>query len=383
MAAIKDVAKLAGMSVAVVSKYLKNPDSVRKDTLEKIQSAIKQLNYVPSPIARSLRTKRTGMIAVVVPSITNPFFAELFDFIRQDCISKSYMAVLQTAENDFEMKATLNSIISRQFDGVVFCFLDNEKIISELKQVAPHIPSTVMNWHGMDNNSRNIILDVRQGIYEATSYLIDKGCKRIGYIGGPEESTISREKFKGYLDSLEKHELHYLSNPDTTKSKDNSANNTNPKMVKKGKQTMKFGFDAMKEIYESNNKVDGVVCENDAFAIGCLTYCLHESLKVPSQIMITGFDDIPLAKMFQPSLTTVRFPLEEMAQCAVEMIFSQLDEKTNIKSNIKAIIDTNIYAITDINNMEIEAEIIAGTNACKNCVSRVFDTQLIIRETTL
>lgn len=332
MAAIKDVAKLAGMSVAVVSKYLKNPDSVRADTKAKIETAINSLHYVPSPIARSLRTKRTGMIAVVVPSIVNPFFAELFESIKQSCTSNSILAILLTAESQDEMGQAIQSIISRQFDGVVLCFPDQESFLTELKKKAPNLPLAIMTWHGLAENIGNIVLDVRKGIFQAASHLLSLDCKEIGYIGGPAKSAISREKFQGFLAALD--------NESTTKNEKLSPKNiaqedsnvkqhekkqVNLQNIRQGKATMRFGHDAMKEIYESNPSIQGVVCENDALAIGCVTYCLHQNIMIPKQIMITGFDDIPLAGMFEPPITTVRLPVDEMGQCAVDMIKNQIE----------------------------------------------------------
>lgn len=314
MAAIKDVAKLAGMSVAVVSKYLKNPDSVRADTKVKIENAINSLHYVPSPIARSLRTKRSGMIAVVVPSIVNPFFAEMFESIKQACTANSILAILLTAETQDEMDQTIQSIISRQVDGVVLCFPDQESFLTELKKKAPNLPLTIMTWHALDENIGNIVLDVRKGIFQAASHLISLGCKEIGYIGGPAESAISREKYEGFLAALKNAESNH-----------SDMRNASTRNIRQGKATMRFGHDAMKEIYESNPLIQGIVCENDALAVGCITYCLHQRIEIPGHLLITGFDDIPLAEMFEPPITTVRLPIDEMGQCAVDMIKSQIE----------------------------------------------------------
>lgn len=324
MAAIKDVAKLAGMSISVVSKYLKDSGSVRKDTKEKIESAISELNYVPSPIARSLRTKRTGLIAVVVPSITNPFFAELFEAIRQACIKESILAILQTADEDQdEIEQTIQSIIYRQVDGVILCFLDSEQFLTQLKAKAPMIPTTIMNLHGMESSVGNIVLDMKSGIFDATMHLIKKGCKKIGYIGGPKDSVISKEKFEGFKSALEQNKIKISFD----------------KIVKHGKATMRFGHDAIQEIMRNDSLVQGIVCENDALAVGCITYCLHQHIEIPKQLLVTGFDDIPLASMFEPPITTVRLPIEEMGKCAVKLIKERMSGATQ---NNPCLFDTTL-----------------------------------------
>lgn len=309
MATIKDVASHIGMSVAVVSKYLKNSDSVRKDTKEKIESAIETLHYVPSPIARSMRTKRTGMLAVVVPSIINPFFAELFEAIRQACVKESMLAILQTVESQKEMEQTIQSILSRQVDGVILCFLDQDEFLLQLEATAPEIPISIMNWHKMENTAGSIVLDVKRGIFETTTHLIQQGCTRIGYIGGSRNSVISKEKFKGYIDALEQSDLKIPLEI----------------LVRHGKADMRYGYDAMQDVYMTDSTVQAIVCENDALAIGCITYCLHRQIEIPRQLMITGFDDIPLATMFEPQLTTVHLPIKKMGQCAVHMIQERLE----------------------------------------------------------
>ncbi len=333
MATIKDVAIRIGMSVAVVSKYLKNSNSVRKDTKEKIESAIEALHYVPSPIARSMRTKRTGMLAVVVPSIINPFFAELFEAIRQACVKESLLAILQTVENQKEMEQTIQSILSRQVDGVILCFLDQDEFLLQLAAAAPGIPISIMNWHETENSAGSIILDVKRGIFETTTHLIQQGCTKIGYIGGSRNSIISKEKFKGYLAALEQSDLKIPFEM----------------LVRHGKADMRYGYDAIQDIYKADSSIQAVVCENDALAIGCITYCLHWQIEIPKQLMITGFDDIPLAAMFEPQLTTVHLPIKKMGQCAVHMIQERLE---GVIQQDTAVFETQLIVrkTTDLNH---------------------------------
>ena len=139
VAVIKDVAGRAGLSVSVVSKYLKAPSSVRSDTREKIERAIKELNYVPSTQARALRTGKTGLISIISPNITNPFFAELFSAIQSKALQLGYTAILQTIP---AVQKTDNSVVSLPFavsssssvDGMLICFPDEEEIVSFLRQ---------------------------------------------------------------------------------------------------------------------------------------------------------------------------------------------------------------------------------------------------------
>lgn len=310
MTAIKDVAKLSGLSVAAVSKYLKDAGSVREDTKARIEQAIRDLSYVPSPIARSLRTKKTGMIAVVVPSITNPFFTELFDSIRIECLKKSILAVLYSVSYPQENVEVIQSIVQRQLDGIILCFPDSELFLSQMMKEAPELPSVVMSWHQAVSNACNIILDVRKGIYDTTAHLTGLGCQRIAYIGGNADSVISKEKFAGFRAALADSGLE----PD-------------PRIVKCEQTSMRYGYSATMELFESELEFDAAVCESDVLAIGCINYCLQNHIEIPRRFKVTGFDDIPLASMFEPKITTASLPIEEMGRCAVDMLFPEAADK--------------------------------------------------------
>ncbi len=310
MASIKDVAARAGLSVAAVSKYLKDAGSVRDDTRSRIEQAIRELSYVPSPIARSLRTKRTDMIAVVVPSITNPFFTELFDAIRAECEQRSVLAVLYTIPRPADNLRTIRSILHRQPDGIILCFPDSEDFAAEMADRAPRMPSVSMSWHKAAPGMCSIILNVRRGIRDTAEHLLSLGCRRIAYIGGYPDSVISKEKYAGFKDALTAHGL----SPDI-------------RLVKRGETSMRYGYRAAGELLGTGDAPDALpdaapdaaVCENDAVAIGCVNYCLQHGIRIPERFRVTGFDDIPLASMFQPALTTVRLPIAEMGKLAAGM----------------------------------------------------------------
>ncbi|MHB1453003.1 MAG: LacI family DNA-binding transcriptional regulator [Saccharofermentanales bacterium] len=312
MAAIKDVAKLSGLSVAAVSKYLKDAGSVREDTKARIEQAIQDLSYVPSPIARSLRTKKTGMIAVVVPSITNPFFTELFDAIRIECLKTSILAVLYSVSYPQENVEVIQSIVQRQLDGVILCFPDSELFLSQILERSNGLPAVVMSWHKVASGARTILLDVRKGIFDTSDHLIRSGCRTIAYLGGDADSVISKEKYVGFETAMSASGIPIY-----------------PELVKRNQTTMRYGYQAMNDLIGTERIIDGIVCENDVLAIGCINYCLQNHIDIPHQLKVTGFDDIPLASMFEPQITTASLPIEEMGRCAVGMLFPESTGETN------------------------------------------------------
>jgi DNA-binding LacI/PurR family transcriptional regulator len=317
MAAIKDVAKLAGMSVSAVSKYLKNPESLRPESKIRIEEAIRALHYIPSPIARSLRTKRTETLAVVVPDIINPFFAELFEWIRSRCAVNGILALLQIASSPLESAQVVSSILSRQADGVILCFPDREDILKTLKKQSPKLPVVMMSWHRSDAAIGNILLDVRKGIDQITNHLIDLGHTRIGYVGGFSDSTISKEKYLGFCDAMKNANLPICA-----------------QKIRQGPQTMRFAHDSMKQLLHSEKDLQAVVCENDILAVGCITCCLHEHIPIPARFSITGFDDIPLAGVFEPQITTMKLPIREMGESAVDAIMNKTKYPDRMKFRV-------------------------------------------------
>ncbi len=310
MAVIKDVAYLAGLSVSAVSKYLKNPDSVRPDTRQKIESAIKELNYVPSTEARALRTGLTGMISIISPNITNPFFAELFSIIQTSAAERGYTAILQTLSGMQESSG--GSVVSKPFavssisrvDGMIVCFPDDEEVITFVKQQWGNIPMVLLAWNPREAASANIVLDVEKGIYTATKHLLSMGHRRIGYVGAPQSSTTSREKQKGYVKALSEQWL-----------------TVRPELLYHGPYDAETGYQAARTFWHGEIRPTAIVTEADIFAIGCIKYCHRKSIDVPGELAVTGFDDIPMAALYQPPITTVRLPIGDMGRTAVDRLY--------------------------------------------------------------
>jgi len=308
---IKDVAKLAGLSVAVVSKYLKDSNSVRPDTRERIEAAIKELNYVPSAAARMLRTGQTNLISVVLSNITNPYFAELFEAIRNEAMKQGYAVILQNVDEfaDQSMLSSPNfsvpSII--KVDGVIICFPESDELADMLlSQQVGNVPISTFSWHRMPKFSGgSIILDVKDGIYQTTRHLIEMGHRRFGYIGGHDWSHISQEKRSGFLQALTEAGIEF-----------------DESLEYHGRYRMETGYEGAGKIFGNDKSTTAIVAENDILAIGCIKYCSQHDLSVPEQVAVTGFDDISLASMYEPSVTSASHPLDKMAKAAVQYIAS-------------------------------------------------------------
>jgi DNA-binding LacI/PurR family transcriptional regulator len=203
MAVIKDVAQLAGLSVSVVSKYLNYPDNVSEDTKLRVEAAIKELNYAPSLTARSMRTKRSQMIAIIVPDIMDAFYTDVFNSVKQYALAKGYTPILYTIENDIELlKDYLAKVSTKLFDGLMLCFLEEDELLEMYDELQAELPVVMLSGAAADNRFSAVITDLFEGSYIATKHLISSGCKRIACICGPKGRKTTDEKKAGYAKAV-------------------------------------------------------------------------------------------------------------------------------------------------------------------------------------
>ncbi len=310
MAVIKDVAGLAEVSVGTVSKYLNNPDSLKAKTRERVERAIKELHYSPSPLARSMRTGKTGLISVITPNISNPFFVEVFNSIRTNAVSNGLTATLMTIEDDFKViKNYLDNISKNPVDGLILCFVDQEQMIDEyVKELQDTLPVVLLSWDIEMTRLNRVCIDVCEGMYKATDYLLKAGHRRIAYAGGYSDNRISAQKFQGFCDALKEAGL-----------------DADPKLVFNGPLKMQNGYYTARKIMDMEQRPDAVVAENDNVGLGCLKYFSQCKLEIPDDIALIGFDNIMLSAMYEPALSTVSLPISDMGEEAVKLLREIID----------------------------------------------------------
>lgn len=324
MAVIRDVAKRAGVSPSTVSKYMNKPDELTEEYRIKVEAAIKELNYKPSPFARSLRTQKTNTIALVVPEIANPFYTEVYNIVRSIASEKGYTTILYTTEENLDI---LNDFLT-QFskytaDGLIFCFLDEDEIIQRFKEVQHSIPITLMSWDINTTEFSSVIINLFDSMYRSTQHLLNIGHRKIAYVGGPDLSRISKEKIQGYKKALQDAKIEVDEN-----------------YVFAGKYRFQTGYHAAMKFMQNSNPPTAIVCANDVLAIGCIKYLKYNSYDIPDDIAVMGFDGIQLSYIYDPSISTVVIPIDEMGREAVNMLINKI-EKPGSK-NRQAIFDTSV-----------------------------------------
>ena len=305
---IKDVAALAGVSVGSVSNYLNNIGNLKAATKKKIEAAIDKLEYEPDFLARSMRTGKTDSIAVIVPDITNPFFAETYNSIKVSAIKKGLFPILYTADDDVNiLKKYLISQSMRHSDGIILCFVDDDKAIAEIIQKTQHIPIIMVSWHIENQKYSAVSIDVFNGAVKATGHLVSMGHRIIGYIGG--QDRVSKEKHRGFERAVLDAKLELR-----------------PDLEYHGDFSLQTGFLAAKKFMGLNEKPSAVFAENDILAIGFIKYCLQNKIKVPEDVSVIGFDNIKLSEMYEPSLSTVSLPIEKIGESAIKLLLEETNE---------------------------------------------------------
>lgn len=313
MAVIKDVARLANVSVGTVSKYINGIGTLKDDTRARVASAIAELRYIPSPLARSMRTGRTGALAVVVPSITNPFYAEAFDALRQAAADAGQTLLLYAAgDGNDRLESHLADITNRNVDGIILCFVDENPLIDAwLEQIQHTTPVVLMTWDTRNMRFPTVSVDVYEGMLQTARHILSLGRTRIAYVGGPVDDTISQHKHAGFLKALADASLPF-----------------DPAYAHHGDFSLKTGFIAANRLMVLPEPPDAIIAENDLLAIGCMKSLIRKGIRIPEEVAVAGFDDIPLAAMYEPALTTLALPVRTLGLEAVRLMGDALGGKT-------------------------------------------------------
>lgn len=304
MPTIKDVAKMAGVSVATVSRVINNSGYVNEVTKKRVEQAISQLNYRPNNVARSLFHGRSQMIALLVPDIMNPFFPELARAVEDFAKLNDYTFVLCNTDDDPEKEMHyIYALEQKSVDGIIVV----SSTVTEKSLQGIHVPIVALD-RIVSAKLPSITVKNRDGARQAVRYLKQLGCKRIAHICGPDNVSNTKERLGGYIDEV-KNEEWFLSS-----------------YVVSGDYQYDKAMDATKNLLKSHPEVDGIFVANDLMGVGVLKAAQELGLKVPEDIQIIGFDGISLGEKITPSITTMKQPIYEMGTRAAQLLIQQINE---------------------------------------------------------
>ncbi|RYG73686.1 LacI family transcriptional regulator [Lentibacillus lipolyticus] len=303
MATIRDVAKLADVSTATVSRVINRNGYVNAETKRRVTEAIEQLNYVPNDVARSLFKGRSKMIALFVPDITNPFFPELARAVEDVANQRDYTFVLCNTDNDpVKESAYLNALQQKSADGFVIV----SSSISEEQLEEINVPMVAVD-RITGRSISSVTVNNYSGSRQAVQHLKSIGCKRIAHISGPEHTDNAVLRLRGYLDEV-MYEDWFNSN-----------------YIAVGEYNFDTAREAAIELLRDCPEVDGVFAGNDLMGAGVLNAAAALGRRVPDDLSVIGFDGISIGKTLTPTLTTMVQPIYEIGAKAADMVITQIE----------------------------------------------------------
>ncbi len=310
---IKDIAEQTGVSYATVSRTLNHLSGVSPATRDKVLAAAEEMGYRPNIHARSLKTNKTNTIALVLPDISNPFFADIAYAVDEYAFKHGYTTVVcNTNWNEELEKMHLNQLQNQRVDGIIY--KPAGKLPMDLSGIS--IPSVILSCIPGENNNY-IEIDNYKGGQIAADHMIGCGYKHFAFIGGSKNSQSNEIRINGYRDRLAEHGFHL--------------DNTH---ILYGGFSIESGCKMAKDLLEKFPEVDGIFCGNDVIALGVLQHLMEINRRIPEDIGVIGFDDIMLAGLPQIQMTTVAQPRSQMGILSAEMLINNIDNKDDQKHHI-------------------------------------------------
>jgi DNA-binding LacI/PurR family transcriptional regulator len=293
---ILQVAKRARVSTATVSRVLNGFPGVRETTVARVRRAIAELNYVPNPHARSLRVGRTRLFGLIVSDINNPFFPELVDaFEALAAAEKIEVLFTHTNYDPRRLQSCVRRMIERSVDAIAVMTSEvDEPALEDAAKAG--VPVVLMNQRRLAARYPNVPVEYASGFREALDHLLALGHRDIGFIAGPETLYSARARKDAFKTALKGHGLHVRA-----------------EWIATGDMRVEGGRMAMEKLLACDPRPTAVLASNDLMAVGALQAAQAAHVSVPKSLSIIGFDDIPIAAIVYPPLSTIRHPRREVA----------------------------------------------------------------------
>jgi LacI family transcriptional regulator len=307
-AKLADVARIAGVSTATVSRALTQPGKVKPATAARIRQAVESLGYVAHGAARALASRRTRTVGAVIPTLDHAIFANTTHALQKTLDEAGYTLLLACHEFDAAAEARMiQALIERGVDGLVLLGTSHHPSVFQMMEMH-HLPY-VLTW-ALDASGRHpcVGFDNRAAAIRMTRYLLELGHREFAMISGiTEGNERAGERLEGVRDALAEAGI-----------------SLRPDRVVEKPYTLPAGREGLREVLRATPQPTAVVCGNDVLAIGALAECHATGLAVPQQVSVTGFDDLEMAAVVTPGLTTVHFPTAELGAHAAHNLLARL-----------------------------------------------------------
>lgn len=315
---IKDIAKKCGVGISTVSRAINNHPDISDETKSKIMEVIKENNFIPNNSARNLKLLDTRTIAVLIKGIDNPFFQKMIKVFEEEIQKRKYVFTLQRVDsNQDEIEVALELIKEKRLKGIVFLGGNFSHKENKLKEITvPFVLSTIAMTDKVDKSSySSVSVDDINESSKVVNYLYNNGHKKIAILAGYcWDESISKLRIEGYCKALKDHNIPI---------NDNLIRYT---PLDRESHTMENGYKLAKELLESDEEFTAMYAISDSLAIGACKAILDAGKRIPEDYSVVGFDGLDITSYYNPSITTLCQPIEEMAKETTKILFDLINE---------------------------------------------------------
>jgi LacI family transcriptional regulator len=312
-ATLRDVAAAAGVHPATASRAL-NPETrilVSEDTARRVTAAAAKLGYRPNPVARSLRTRRSHTVGVLIPDLNNPLFPPIVRGLEDKLAAAGYVALIGNTDADASRERLIfEQMRARHVDGFVLATATlHDRLLADV--AAADLPVVLMNRLSQDYSFSSVSVDNEQGARMAISHLTRLGHTRIAHIAGPQEASTGLSRLRGFRESMAAHGLEVREDL----------------IAYAARYTVEEGARCTRELLTARGGFTAVAAANDMLAVGCYAALDEAGLQCPDDISVIGFNDMPFIDRLRPPLTTVRFPHYQLGTEAAQLLLERIGER--------------------------------------------------------
>ncbi len=316
---IYDVANALNISPSTVSRGLKDHPYISKETKKKIISKALEMGYQRNKFASNLRLKHTNTIGVVVPRLNSYFMATVLSGIEKITSQHGYGLIISQSQESWEKEIScISTLFNSRVDGLLVSLAFDTKDLSHFEILFnKDIPVIFFDRVDESNGCTGIIIDNFKAGYEATSHLIEQGCRRIVHIGGNLLRNVYSERFRGFKQAIADNEIEF-----------------NRNSVLLGDMSERYGIESARHIMKMKPLPDGIFASNDTSAISAIVEFKNAGLKIPEEIAVVGFNNEPISHVIQPNLTTINYPAWEIGKIAATSLIDRLNNSYSEKLGI-------------------------------------------------
>lgn len=313
---LKQIATELGISITTVSKALKNYPDVSESTKKAVKDLAIALHYTPNSFAVNLRTKESKTIGLILPTVLHDFFSNVIDGILEEAEKRNYLVIILQSNEKYELeKKQIDLLLSKRVDGILLSLSNETGEFHHLKTVFEHnTPLVLFDKIAKIVNCSKVSINDKKAAYNAVTYLIKKGYKKIAHFRGSYMPQNSIDRFLGYKKALEDHDITYDSS--LVFVCDNNAD-------------FEDGYENARKAMAEQPEIDAVFAVTDLVAIGAIKYFNEMGIKIPQQIAIFGFSNWFMSSLITPKLSTVDQPGFEIGRTAAAILFDEIYSKKN------------------------------------------------------